>query len=529
MQFEEISLSAATGWTLAHSIEVNGTRIPKNSLISADITDQLLTAGISTVLAYKLDANDLGENNAAQAVAAHISGPGVEMGQATRGRCNVYAAANGIFRADPAIDALNSIGQSIGVATLPDYAPVSVGKLVATVKIIPYGVAKMQIETITAAPIVLSIAPYRPFKAAILASGTAMSAKAVSVTQIRAESVGGAISTVETCPHTVSSVAAKLEELAHQDNDLLLLSGISAISDRRDILPSALVEAGGMIVHLGMPVDPGNLLMLGELKGKTVIGIPGCAKSPSLNGFDWALERFAAGLPLDGATIQMMGIGGLLKEPVDRPEPRAPGKAHTTADTAAILLAAGKSTRSGHTHKLLANLDDKPVIEQSVIALKEAGFQNIIVVTGAREVEIKAALAAQTVQFAHNSDYESGMATSIKVGVEALAETVVQCVICLGDMPFVRKETYRGLVSAANRISDADIFAPTFRGKRGNPVLWRQGQFEKLRRLSGDKGGRAIMREHETLVCDVAVEDPGILIDLDTPEALKQFGIKVTG
>jgi len=528
MKFENITVSEALGWTLAHSVNTSDTRLLKNSQITTEVIQQLQAAHIHSVLAYKLEDGDIDENAAAKIVAQHIAGAHVRIGKPTRGRCNLYAKKSGLMLPDKSIDALNAMGPAIGTATLPKYAPVTNGKLVATVKIIPYGLAKTQLNAVTAINARLSITPFNAFNAAILTSGAVMSVKAESTTKNRINGVSGTVVSIKTCAHTVPSVSDKIIALTKTGIDLLILSGISAISDVRDVLPAALKAAGGQILHLGMPVDPGNLLMLGKHGSTIIIGMPGCAKSPSLNGFDWVLERYAAGLPLDANTLQGMGVGGLLKEVIERPEPRAPSKPHAIKGTPAIILAAGKSTRSGNNHKLLAVLDGKPVITQSVIALKDAGIKGLHVVTGARADEIREALKPQHVNIVHNALYETGMASSLAAGITALPPGTEQCFICLGDMPFVNKTTYSALIAAANRVSEAQIFVPLFKGKRGNPVLWRNSQFEKLVHIKGDKGGRDLIKEQENLVCAVPVDDPGILIDLDTPEALAQFGIRVT-
>ena len=102
---------------------------------------------------------------------------------------------------------------------------------------------------------------------------------------------------------------------------MLLIHGASAIVDRRDVIPAAIEAAGGTIDHFGMPVDPGNLLLLGRLRSKPVLGLPGCARSPKINGFDWVLERLVAGLPVGRREIMSMGAGGLLRgNPHARPE-----------------------------------------------------------------------------------------------------------------------------------------------------------------------------------------------------------------
>lgn len=525
MRFETRELHQAEGWYLAHSHVLKDSKIAKNTLITAALIKDLLADGLQKVDAYRLEGSDLDENSAAEMLARAISGENTYSEPANRGRANIYAKEAGLFMPDALVNDINRLSGDIGVACLPRLTPVQKGKLLATIKIIPYGLDRSLVEKACRTKQAMKVAPFSPFNGELIMSGHGMTEKALKVTENRLAALRGNITSVSNCEHTVEAIS---ERLKRSREKLVLISGVSAISDRRDIVPKALEAAGGKIVHLGMPVDPGNLLMLGELDGKTVIGMPGCAKSPTLNGFDWVLERYAAGLPITSETIQQMGIGGLLKEPAERPSPRAPRRENDACKTQAIILAAGTSSRSGKTNKLLAILDGKPVIEQTVLSLKNADIKDIIVVTGARSAEIEQALTGHKVTMVHNELYAKGMAGSLAAGISALAGQTTQALVCLGDMPFVSPDTYKNLIRASNRVSEASIFTPRFKGKRGNPVLWRNTLFEALMGLSGDTGGRYIIQQNKDAVCEVTVEDPGILIDLDTPEALAQFGIRVT-
>src|SRR5206468_10926446 len=122
------------------------------------------------------------------------------------------------------------------------------------------------------------------------------------------------------------------------------------------VIPAALESAGGAIEHFGMPVDPGNLMLIGKLRGAPVIGAPGCARSPKENGFDWVLMRLLAALPVSREDVTGMGVGGLLMEIVTRPQPRAEPAAPHEKRIAAVVLAAGRSTRMGGPNKLVAEI-----------------------------------------------------------------------------------------------------------------------------------------------------------------------------
>jgi molybdenum cofactor cytidylyltransferase len=126
-------------------------------------------------------------------------------------------------------------------------------------------------------------------------------------------------------PHETAALAETIAGVAAGPSELIVVFGASAITDRRDVIPAAIEAAGGRVEHFGMPVDPGNLLLVGELRGKPVVGAPGCARSPKENGFDWVLQRLLAGLPVGRAEIARLGVGGLLMEIVQRGQLRDAG------------------------------------------------------------------------------------------------------------------------------------------------------------------------------------------------------------
>ena len=128
-----------------------------------------------------------------------------------------------------------------------------------------------------------------------------------------------------TCAHAAPDLTSALRHQAQGEPEIIVVFGASAIADRRDVIPAAIEAAGGTVEHFGMPVDPGNLLLVGRIDGKPVIGAPGCARSPKENGFDWVLQRLLAGLPVRRRDVVAMGVGGLLMEIVSRGQPRAGG------------------------------------------------------------------------------------------------------------------------------------------------------------------------------------------------------------
>jgi molybdenum cofactor cytidylyltransferase len=276
-----------------------------------------------------------------------------------------------------------------------------------------------------------------------------------------------------------------------------------------------------------MPVDPGNLLLVGHRGDVPMLGLPGCARSPAPNGFDWVLERLYAGLPVGKAEIMRMGVGGLLKEIASRPMPRADEKAAKAEPAvarapkiAALVLAAGQSRRMGPVNKLLADVDGRPMVANVVDAALASKASPIVVVLGHQEDRVRTALSGRTVTTVVNPDYAGGLSTSLQRGIAALPADVDGAVVCLGDMPAVSAAVIDRLIAAFDPVEGRLICVPTYNGKRGNPVLWDRRYFAEMTGIAGDVGARHLIGAHDEAVCEVAMGDPGVLLDLDTPEAL---------
>jgi molybdenum cofactor cytidylyltransferase len=320
-------------------------------------------------------------------------------------------------------------------------------------------------------------------------------------------------------------VAAAIAELGSLRCDPILVFGASAIVDRGDIIPMAVTRAGGQVVHLGMPVDPGNLMMFGALGEVPVIGVPSCARSPKLNGFDWVLARVMADVPVTREDIMDMGAGGLLAEIPTRPSPReGKPKPQRAPRVVAIVLAAGQSSRMG-SNKLLADLGGQPMLRRSVAAVRQAADQTIVV-TGRDAALVEAALDGLPVTFVHNPDFALGLSTSLKAGIAALPPDTDAAVIALGDMPLVTPDAVRRLIAAYSPAEHRSICVPVFAGERGNPVLWGRQHFEALSTLTGDKGARVLFQQHADEIVEVTMTDDAVLRDADTPEALEALRAK---
>lgn len=543
MRFGRIPLDEAEGALLAHSVRLTKGTFKKGRRLSADDVVRLGEEGHEAVVAARLDPEDVGEDEAATLVAEAVAGSGTTASAAFTGRVNLFAAAPGVAVVDrERLDRINLIDEAVTVATLPPYAVVAEKQMVATIKIIPFAAPRAVLDRVLAVareggPIVRA-APFVPRRVALIQTRLpsvkdSVLDKTVGITRARIETVGGTLVAEERCDHEEATLAETIARIGPARADVLLIAGASAIVDRRDVLPAAIEAAGGDVVHFGMPVDPGNLILMGRLGQTDVVGLPGCARSPKLNGFDWVLERLAAGIPVDARDIMLMGAGGLLTEISTRPLPRAqatrkdrngeeasedgPPRAPRIA---ALVLAAGRSSRMGAANKLLEPVQGRPMLLRVLDAVERSKARPIVVVTGHEAERVSALLGGRNLTVAHNPAYADGLAGSLRTGLRALPDSIDGVVVCLADMPRIEARHIERLIAAFNPVEGRAVCVPTHAGRRGNPVLWASRFLEEMQALQGDSGAKRLIDEHEDLVAEVAMDDDGVLVDVDTPPEL---------
>lgn len=335
MIFASLPLAKAEGAIVAHAVRRDGLVLKKGERATADALAKLAAAGVSEIVVAKLEPGDLGEDEAARRLAEAVAGDGVTVERAFTGRANLFASRAGLFLPDAAaIDRVNALDEAVTIATLPAFKPVQEGEMVATVKIIPFAVPESLVAQAVAAAggAVMRVAGWRPMKVGVVSTllpglKPGVVDKTVQTLGKRIAPAGAKVIADQRVPHDSGALAKAIDKVAPVC-DLIVVFGASAITDRRDVIPAALEQAGGAVLHFGMPVDPGNLLLVGSLGDKTVLGAPGCARSPRENGFDWVLDRILAGVAVTSQDIRRMGVGGLLMEIVSRPQPRAGGESH---------------------------------------------------------------------------------------------------------------------------------------------------------------------------------------------------------
>ncbi|MEM6940606.1 MAG: molybdopterin-binding protein [Pseudomonadota bacterium] len=324
MKFGARALSEAEGTILAHSVMSAVGRLRKGRLLTAEDLEALGAAGHREVVVAALERDDVHENEAAARLADALQGSGVSLSKAFTGRVNLLADGPGIARLDAAaLQAVNAQDPMITVATVPPMQQMTAGGMLATVKIISYAVTETALATALSRAGQGSVALAQPqlASAALIITETPGGAgtKGRAAVEGRLEALDVDLREVRVVPHTVAALAAAIAEV--KSALILILTG-SATSDIADVAPVAVKAAGGTVSRFGMPVDPGNLLFLGDFQRRPVIGLPGCARSPALNGADWVLSRIICGVPVESTDIAQMGVGGLLKEIPSRPQPR---------------------------------------------------------------------------------------------------------------------------------------------------------------------------------------------------------------
>ena len=540
MQFGEVPVAEAEGAILAHSLKLGGTALKKGRVLSAADLRAIAEAGLARIVVARLDPGDTGENEAAAMLAAAVAGPDITVADPFTGRANLHASARGLLVFDRArLDRFNLIDEAVTLGTLPEYSIVEPRQMVATVKIIPFGAPRDAVAACTAiaaeGEALLRVAAFRARSVVLIQTRLpglkeSILDKTHGVTEARLTALGCRLTHEARCGHAVAELADQIREALAHGTDMVLIHGASAILDRRDVIPAAIVAAGGEIEHFGMPVDPGNLLLLGRVGERPVLGLPGCARSPKVNGFDWVLERLVADVPVGRGDIMRMGAGGLLAEIPTRPQPRAgaevkpgPGPAAKKPPgprIAAILLAAGRSSRMGGPNKMLAEIDGVPMVTRVAQRLLSSRARPIVAVLGNQADDVDAALGKLPLERVRNPDFADGLSTSLKRGLAALPADIEGVVVCLGDMPQITGRDLDRLIAAFNPLEGRAIVVPTRHRKRGNPVLWASRFFPEMAALAGDVGARALIAEHAELVAEIEMDSDAVLVDIDTPEAL---------
>ena len=203
--------------------------------------------------------------------------------------------------------------------------------------------------------------------------------------------------------------------------------------------------------------------------------------------------------------------------------------------TAAIILAAGSSSRMGHgRHKLLLPLHDRPVLAHVLDAVLASQARPIVLVLGHQPEQVRAHITTYTthpdLQIIENPDYLQGMSTSMRLGIQTLQiygykkwknESIDSALVLLGDQPLITSQHIDALITTY-RATGKKIIAPIYEGKRGNPILFDASLFPELLEVTGDEGGRSVLERHREEIATVEMGNPLANIDVDTWDAYQR-------
>ncbi|MEZ5477171.1 MAG: molybdopterin-binding/glycosyltransferase family 2 protein [Thiolinea sp.] len=536
MKFAYFPVAEALGVQLAHTQRLAGRTLRKGRVLEQADLDALAANAVEQVMGARLEAGELDEDQAAARGAELLANAHILPQVAAHGRCNLQATVDGVLQVDAAtIDALNRCDAALTLATLAPFTPVRAGQVVATLKTIPFAVAEQTlttwqtlIEQSEALP--LQLAPFQAHRVALIMSGDGelpdkLFDNTAAVTRARLESLGSELRWVLRCAHTTPAVRTTLAAVRDEGAQLILIAGASVSKDREDTVPSGITAAGGEMVHFGMPVEPGNMLLYARLGAIPVLNLPGCARSRRTNGLDWLLQRLLAGLAVTADDIMGMGVGGLIasgSEHRDASGVAAAPLPARTARIAAIVLAAGRSSRMGERNKLCIEIDGVPMLRRVVDSALASRCVQTLVVSGHEAVAVETVLQDYPVSWVHNAGFAEGMATSLRCGLRALPMDLDAVLILLGDMPRLTAAHLNALLDAFDPVAPA-IIVPEYAGRRGNPVLWPRRYFAEMQRLSGDQGARTLLEKYADEVVQVPSIDEAIFWDVDTPQALAQL------
>ncbi len=536
MKFGPVPVAEAEGAILAHSARLTGRILKKGHILTASDLGLFTDDGITEITVARLEKDDVGENDAAAAITKALAGQHVTTGKAFTGRCNLIADVQGLITFDRnRLDNINLADESVTIATMPTMDIASPAQLIATIKIIPFAIAKSVLDAvlkIAGEEPLVEIAPFELKKIGLILTRLpgmkeSILDKTLQTAVARVQEFGSEITMEIRCEHTEKDVVDAITETNSKSCDIILIFGASAVVDRADVLPAAVVAAGGSVDHFGMPVDPGNLLFIGGIDDTPLVGMPGCARSPKLNGFDWVLWRLLANIPISSRDIMLMGSGGLLKEISERgqlrqdsSEPKAQAR---EPKIAGLLLAAGSSRRMGKENKLLTDVDGTAMVTRVAKQITASQAEGLMVVTGHEKDQVELALKNYATGFAHNPDFADGLSTSLKTGLRALPDNIDGAIVCLGDMPLVKAEHIDQLIRAFDPVEGRSICVPVHGRKRGNPVVWSKRFITEILSVTGDIGARHLLEEHADQVIEVAIEQDGVLFDIDTPDRLVEL------
>ena len=524
------------GSVIAQTYNLPGIAISKGTFVTSEIVDYFKEGDVKNILCAIPDNGDIHEDEAANIISNAIDRSHIYTESASTGRVNFKSRSLCLVRYERSlIKEVNLVDESIAFSIVEHNQLLAKNDLIATLKIIPFFTKKKYVDQVIS---ILSknelFKTHRLNKKEVSLIQTffewqkkSMFKATSTVTKNRLEALECSLNEEKLIRHDYNVLCSEIRSSIERGIDILLISGASAITDRSDYIPKAILSEGGEIIQFGLAVDPGNLLLIGKVGSTTIIGMPGCARSPKLNGFDWVLQLLIANIPINKEELADMGAGGLLMEIASRPLPRALAKSVKKREKKimGVILAAGNSTRMGQDNKLLKNIGGASLVRNTAIEMLKSDIDSCSIVLGYQSDKVAAAIKDLNINLILNPLWEEGQASSLKAALNTLDTSYSDLLVMLGDLPGVKSKHINKIIEehllTDNRKSKITI--PSFNGKKGNPVIWGRSFFSDLSNLEGDVGGRALFGQHPAAINFLDMDDAAVVTDADTPEDFERF------
>ena len=536
MKIKSLAPQDSIGAVLAQTYNLPGKVISKGTFVTNEFVGYFKTCNVKTILCAVPEEGDIHEDEAAEAISSAIDKNHIYADKASTGRVNFKSQSLCLVRYDrDFIKEVNLVDESIAFSIVEHNQLLAEGDLIATLKIIPFFMQKKYVDRvikILAKDELFKIHSLKKKEVTLIQTCFEWQKKSIftatsNVTKARLEALGCSLNKEKLINHDYDTLRAIIRSSVKNEPEILLVSGASAITDRSDYIPKAILSEGGEIIQYGLAVDPGNLLLIGKVGNTTVIGMPGCARSPKLNGFDWVLQLLMADIPINREELADMGAGGLLMEIASRPLPRALAKSVSKREkkVMGVILAAGNSTRMGKDNKLLRNIGTAPLIRNTAIEMLKSDLDTCSIVLGYQSDKVADVIKDLNINLILNPLWKEGQASSLRAAINTLDSTYSDLLIMLGDLPGIKSSHINSIIEehllTDNRKSKITI--PSFKGQKGNPVIWGRSFFHDLSNLEGDVGGRTLFSEHPAAINILEMNDPWVVKDADTPEDFENF------
>ena len=536
MKIQSLRPLESIGLVLAQTYNLTSKTISKGTFVTNEIVDYFKMGNVQTILCAVPEEGDIHEDEAAEAISNAIDKNQTYAEKASTGRVNFKSQSLCLVRYERhLIREVNLVDESIAFSIVEHNQLIAKNDLIATLKIIPFFTKKKyldQVIKILAKNELFKIHSLKKKEVTLIQTCFEWQKRSIfkatsNVTRGRLEALGCPLKKETLIPHDHKSLCSEIRSSIDSGAQVLLISGASAITDRSDHIPKAILSVGGEIIQYGLAVDPGNLLLIGKIGDTNIIGMPGCARSPKLNGFDWVLQLLMANIPINKEELADMGAGGLLMEIASRPLPRALAKSAKKREKKimGIILAAGNSSRMGKDNKLLRNIGGASLVRNTAIEMLKSDIDSCSIVLGYQSDKVAAVIKDLNINLILNPFWEKGQASSLKAALNTLDSSYSDILVMLGDLPGVKSKHINKIIEehllANNRKSKITI--PSFNGKKGNPVIWGKSFFPDLSNLEGDVGGRTLFDQHPAAINLLVMEDEAVITDTDTPEDFEKF------